>query len=55
LARYPRPPISEFFPIHGGKKIFGGDNLAISSFDVSWPNVRLLAFSQPRSTAARRG
>jgi len=31
--------------MHGGDDIFGGENLGLSAFEVSWPEVRLLAFS----------
>jgi broad specificity phosphatase PhoE len=34
-------------PIHGGERIFGGENLALSSFEVVWPRVRLITFSEP--------
>jgi broad specificity phosphatase PhoE len=34
-------------PIHGGERIFGGENLAISSFEIDWPHVKLLGFSEP--------
>jgi broad specificity phosphatase PhoE len=35
------------FPPHGGGGVFGGDNLGLSTFDVAWPRVRLVAFSTP--------
>jgi broad specificity phosphatase PhoE len=34
-------------PIHGGERIFGGENLALSSFEIDWPHVKLLGFSEP--------
>ncbi len=33
-------------PVHGGERIFAGENLALSSFEVDWPEVRLLGFSE---------
>jgi broad specificity phosphatase PhoE len=33
--------------LHGGAEVFGGDNLGLSTFDVAWPQVRLIAFSTP--------
>ncbi len=39
-------------PLHGGADIFGGDNLALSTFEVDWPEVRLVAFSVPLLAAA---
>jgi broad specificity phosphatase PhoE len=38
--------LSGAHPIHGGERIFGGENLALSSFEIDWPKVRLLAFSE---------
>ncbi len=38
--------LSGAHPIHGGERIFGGENLALSSFEVDWPRVRLLDFSK---------
>ena len=32
-------------PLHGGAEVFGGDNLGLSTFDVAWPDVRLIAFT----------
>jgi broad specificity phosphatase PhoE len=34
-------------PLHGGAEVFGGDNLGLSTFDLAWPQVRLIAFSTP--------
>ncbi|MGH6985356.1 MAG: histidine phosphatase family protein [Caulobacteraceae bacterium] len=34
-------------PLHGGESFFAADNLSVSIFDVEWPQVRLVAFSQP--------
>ena len=34
-------------PLHGGDEVFGSDNLCVSAFEVTWPDVRLLAFSTP--------
>jgi broad specificity phosphatase PhoE len=34
-------------PIHGGERIFAGENLALSSFEIDWPHVKLLGFSEP--------
>jgi broad specificity phosphatase PhoE len=34
-------------PIHGGEQIFAGENLALSSFEIDWPHVKLLGFSEP--------
>jgi alpha-ribazole phosphatase len=34
-------------PIHGGERIFAGENLALSSFEIDWPRVKLLGFSEP--------
>jgi broad specificity phosphatase PhoE len=34
-------------PLHGGERIFGGENLAISTFEIDWPHVRLIGFSEP--------
>jgi broad specificity phosphatase PhoE len=39
--------LSTGHPIHGGDDIFSGDNLGLSTFDVTWPTLRLLAFSGP--------
>ena len=39
-------------PLHGGGDVFGGDNLSLSTFDVTWPEVRLVAFSTPLVAAA---
>ncbi len=39
--------LSGAYPIDGGARIFGGENLALSSFEVLGPKVRLLAFSKP--------
>jgi broad specificity phosphatase PhoE len=33
--------------LHGGERIYAGDNAAISSFDINWPQVQLLRFSVP--------
>jgi broad specificity phosphatase PhoE len=33
--------------LHGGDQIFGGENAAISTFDVDWPSVALVEFSAP--------
>jgi broad specificity phosphatase PhoE len=38
--------LSGAHPVHGGERIFGGENLALSSFEVDWPRVRLLGFSE---------
>ena len=32
-------------PIHGGEDIFGGENLGLTAFELTWPEIRLLAFS----------
>jgi len=39
-------------PMHGGEQVHGGDNLALSSFEVAWPHVRLISFSDPLALAA---
>ncbi len=31
-------------PLHGGTRIYGSDNVALSSFEVDWPDIRLVAF-----------
>jgi broad specificity phosphatase PhoE len=39
-------------PLHGGAEVFGGDNLSLSTFEVAWPQVRLVAFSTPLAAPA---
>ena len=38
--------------LHGGTRLFAGDNLSMSQFDVDWPDIRLLDFNIPLETAA---
>jgi len=33
--------------LHGGSQIYAGDNAALSSFRVEWPQIELIGFSQP--------
>jgi probable phosphoglycerate mutase len=33
--------------LHGGERIYAGENAAISSFNITWPQVQLLRFSVP--------
>jgi broad specificity phosphatase PhoE len=39
--------LSGAHPLHGGERIFAGENFTRSVFEIDWPEVRLLAFSQP--------
>jgi probable phosphoglycerate mutase len=38
--------------LHGGARIFAGDNSSLSSFDVAWPSIELLEFSRPLTSRA---
>ncbi|MEE8042254.1 MAG: histidine phosphatase family protein [Pseudomonadales bacterium] len=31
-------------PLHGGHRIYGSNNVALSSFEIRWPDIRLLSF-----------
>ena len=33
--------------LHGGPRIYSGDNATLAIFDVDWPNVRLVDFDAP--------
>jgi 2,3-bisphosphoglycerate-dependent phosphoglycerate mutase len=33
--------------LHGGERIYSGDNATLAIFDVDWPNVRLVDFDAP--------
>jgi len=33
--------------LHGGSQIYAGENAALSSFRVEWPQLELIGFSQP--------
>ena len=39
-------------PLHGGDRIFAGENASLSSFEVHWPRVELLEFSTPLAARA---
>jgi broad specificity phosphatase PhoE len=41
-------------PLHGGDRIYGGDNATLSSFEIHWPEIRLLAFDVPLEEHTRR-
>ncbi|HTO58256.1 MAG TPA: histidine phosphatase family protein [Pseudomonadales bacterium] len=33
--------------LHGGDRIYSGDNATLAIFDIDWPNVRLVDFDAP--------
>ena len=33
-------------PLHGGDEIYASENASLSSFEVSWPDVRMLEYSR---------
>ena len=33
--------------LHGGDRIYSGDNATLAIFDIDWPNVRLVDFAAP--------
>ena len=39
--------MAKALPIHGGEKVFAGDNASLSRFDVEWPEVKLVSYSDP--------
>lgn len=39
-------------PLHGGGKLFSGDNLTLSIMYVNWPKVRLIDYNVPLETLA---
>jgi hypothetical protein len=39
--------------LHGGERIYAGDNGAISRFRLRWPQVELVSFSVPLAAGDR--